>query len=222
MELLLTMIAGLILGCIHAFDVDHVTAVTVFVSKNPDPRKAAFLGVRWGLGHTATTFVLGLLSMTLRFVIPPLLQSFAEVLVGILLIAIGVWVLRDVLRRRHVHLHKHTHDGVEHTHLHSHEHREDHYHTHSMFLIGAAHGFAGTASIMVIIPLAITSSLLSTLMFLVLFGIGTILAMGMLAYVMGTLAHSLSAKNILQRVQAVSGAVSICVGLAWIGHEILR
>ena len=219
MELLLAMVAGLTLGCIHAFDVDHITAVTVFVSRNPDPKRAALLGVHWGLGHTATVLVLGLLSLGLKFVIPPLVQSIAEMLVGALLVAIGVWVLRGVLKRCQIHFHKHTHDGVEHTHFHSHEHRSDHHHQHSLFAVGAAHGIAGTASLMVIIPLAVTSSLMVATAYLVVFGFGTIVAMGILAYVMGKLTVSLKTKNTLSWIQAIAGAISVCVGLLWIGHE---
>ena len=220
MELLLAIVAGLTLGCIHAFDVDHVTAVTVFVSKNPDPREAAMIGVRWGFGHTATVLLLGLFTIALRFVIPSFVQSIAETLVGVLLVVIGLWALRDVSRHHHIHLHKHMHDGVEHVHFHSHEHRTDHHHKHSIFLIGATHGFAGTASLMVVIPLAITSSLLIAAAYLLVFGIGTIIAMATLAYFMGKLAVSVKTKNILPWIQAVAGVVSVCVGLLWIGYEV--
>jgi len=220
MELLLAMVGGLTLGCLHALDVDHVAAVTVFVSKHPHPRQAATLGIRWGMGHTLSVFVLGGLSLMLKFFIPPLVQSLAEVLVGILLIAIGVWVLRDSLRRRDLHLHTHAHDGVEHIHFHSHQDRPDHSHTHSMFLIGATHGFAGTASLMVIVPLTVTTSFFTAAVYLILFGIGTIAAMGTLAYFMGKLATSMKEPHILPRVQALAGLVSIVVGLLWIGHQV--
>jgi sulfite exporter TauE/SafE len=219
MELLLAMVAGLTLGCIHAFDVDHITAVTVFVSRNPDPRRATLLGVHWGLGHTATVLVLGLLSLGLRFVVPALVQTIAEVVVGVLLIAIGVWVLKGVLKSHQVHFHKHTHDGIEHFHFHSHEHQSDHRHRHSLFAVGAAHGIAGTASLMVIIPLTVTSSLIVATVYLVVFGLGTIIAMGTLAYVMGKLTVSLKTKATLSWIQAIAGAMSVCVGLLWIGHE---
>jgi len=220
MELLLAMVGGLTLGCLHALDVDHVAAVTVFVSKHPHPRQAATLGIRWGMGHTLSVFVLGGLSLMLKFFIPPLVQSLAEVLVGILLIAIGVWVLRDSLRRRDIHLHTHAHDGVEHIHFHSHQDRPDHSHTHSMFLIGATHGFAGTASLMVIVPLTVTTSFFTAAVYLILFGIGTIAAMGTLAYFMGKLATSMKEPHILPRIQALAGLVSIVVGLLWIGHQV--
>jgi sulfite exporter TauE/SafE len=220
MELILVMVGGLTLGCLHAFDVDHVAAVTVFVSKNPNPRQAAALGVRWGMGHTVTVFILGVLSTTLRFIIPPHVQSLAEILVGVLLVTIGVWVLWDVLKRHRVHIHKHTHDGVEHVHLHSHEHRADHRHKHSLFFIGAAHGFAGTASLMVIVPLAVTTSLYVIAAYLVVFGIGTIITMGVLAYFMGKLVTSVEKRNILSWIQATAGTVSVCVGILWIGYQV--
>jgi high-affinity nickel permease len=220
MELLLAMVGGLTLGCLHAFDVDHIAAVTVFVSKNPNPRHAAALGVRWGMGHTLTVFVLGVLSTALRFIIPPDVQSLAEILVGLLLVTIGVWVLWDLLKRCRVHIHKHTHDGVEHMHFHSHEYQSDHRHKHSLFFIGPAHGFAGTASLMVIVPLAVTTSLYVIAAYLVVFGIGTIITMGVLAYFMGKLVTSVEKQNILWWVQATAGAVSLCVGILWIGYQV--
>jgi cytochrome c biogenesis protein CcdA len=220
MELLLAMVGGLTLGCLHAFDVDHVAAVTVFVSKNPNPRHAAALGVRWGMGHTVTVFILGVLSTVLRLIIPPRVQMLAEILVGVLLVTIGVWVLWDVLKHHRVHIHKHMHDGVEHIHFHSHELRSDHRHKHSLFFIGAAHGFAGTASLMVIVPLAVTTSLYIIAAYLVVFGIGTIITMGVLAYFMGKLVASVEERNILSWVQATAGVVSVCVGLLWIGYQL--
>lgn len=215
------MAAGLTLGFVHALDVDHVAAVTVFVSKNPDPRGAAALGIRWGMGHTISVFLLGIVSIALRFVIPPFVQSLAEVVVGILLITIGVWVLRGVFKRRHIHVHKHTHDSIEHIHFHSHAHRSDHYHKHSIFLIGVTHGFAGTAALMVAVPFAISGSMFTAAVCLVVFGIGTILAMGMLAFMMGKAAQSIKTKNVLPYIQVVAGVVSVCVGLLWIGHEVV-
>ena len=72
---------------------------------------------------------------------------------------------------------------------------------------------------MVIIPLAVTSSLMVATAYLVVFGFGTIVAMGILAYVMGKLTVSLKTKNTLSWIQAIAGAISVCVGLLWIGHE---
>lgn len=220
MDVLIPIITGFTLGCVHAFDVDHIVAVTAFASKHPSPGGAAKFGMLWGIGHTVTLVSLGLLSLGLKLVIPPLVESVAELVIGILLVAIGVWVLKDVLRHKHIHIHKHVHDGIEHVHFHSHQHGAEHAHKHSMFFIGAAHGFAGTASVMVLVPIAITQSLLTAGLYLLLFGIGTIAAMGIFAYLLGKLSSTTHAERILPVFQGVAGLASIVVGSVWIGHQV--
>ncbi len=217
MEYLPSVLAGFILGCIHAFDVDHVGAVTAFVSKNPNSREAARFGILWGLGHTTILLVLGLLSIAFRFVIPPMVESAAELLVGVMLVAIGAWVLRGVFKKQRVHIHKHQHDGVEHIHIHSHKQGAHHHHSHSMFLVGATHGFAGSAAVMVIIPVALSQSILGAAVYLVLFGIGTMAAMGLFAFLIGEMALRMKGETTLRVLQGVSGTASLSIGLVWIG-----
>ncbi len=218
MELVLALIAGLTLGCIHAFDVDHLSAVAVFASKHPSPQKAFRFGLMWGLGHTAALVVLGLFVTAFRFVIPPVVESLAELLVGILLVAIGGWVLRDVFKRKHIHIHQHTHDGVEHVHFHSHANSIEHRHRHSLFFVGATHGLAGTASVMVLIPLAASQSLLTSAAFLLLFGVGTIVAMSFFAFLFGIMSTKIAQTTQLSKLQSIAGAVSIIIGFFWIGN----
>lgn len=222
MELFLALMTGLALGCIHAFDADHVLAVSTFAAGNPEPRKAATLGLSWGVGHTATVFVLGLFSLAFRFVVSPIVESIAEIAVGILLILIGVWAIAGFFRRRNIHIHKHEHDGHEHIHLHSHALSNGHKHRHSMFIIGATHGFAGTASIMVVIPIALTQSFVTAGLYLLLFCTGTIVAMTAIAYFIGTAVHKLRSGNALSVFQGLAGLVSICAGLFWIGQRMMK
>jgi high-affinity nickel permease len=219
MDLFLAVTGGFTLGCLHAFDVDHIAAVTAFASKHPNARRASLFGIYWGLGHTATLLILGGLSVALRFVIPQALSSAAEILVGVLLMAIGFWVLRDFVRGTRVHVHKHTHDGVEHVHFHSHAEGDDHRHRHSMFFVGAAHGFAGTAAVMVIIPITITQSLTVAVLYLMLFGIGTMTAMGLFAYLLGSVAQKAGSERAIAIIQALAGSLSLILGIVWIGKR---
>ncbi len=221
MDFLLPLLAGFTLGCIHAFDVDHIVAVTAFASSKPQVKEAAKFGFLWGLGHTATLVVFGVLSIAFRFVIPPLFESVAEIPVGVLLIVIGGWMLRGLFHAKHLHIHKHTHDGVEHVHIHSHRHGEDHHHRHSIFWVGATHGFAGTAAVIVIIPVAVSQSILAAALYLVLFGLGTMVAMSCFALSVGQLAVRMHSKNLLPWFQAISGATSIVVGFFWISEKLL-
>lgn len=222
MDLVLAIAGGFTLGCLHAFDVDHVAAVTAFASKHPSARRAAWFGISWGLGHTATLLVLGGLSVALKFAIPPALSSAAEILVGGLLVSIGVWVLREFFRGKKIHFHRHTHDGIEHLHFHSHDHGRDHRHRHSMFFVGAAHGFAGTAAVLVLLPMTIAQSLGYALVYLILFGIGTMSAMALFAYLLGHVTQRAGSEKILAGVQAVAGSLSVILGILWISGRVLE
>lgn len=222
MEIFLALAGGLTLGAIHAFDVDHITAVTAFASKDPDARTAMKSGILWGVGHSTTLIVLGTLSLAFKFVIPPIVLSYAEMSVGLLLIVIGFWVLRDVFRRGNVHVHRHEHDGMEHVHFHSHKHGEQHRHNHSLFFVGATHGFAGTASVMVVIPIAMTQSLTTAVLYLLLFSVGTVGAMAVFAHLLGRLMRSAPPVRAVSVVQSVAGGASICIGLLWLGGPLLQ
>lgn len=218
MEFFLALAGGLTLGSIHAFDVDHVAAVSAFTSKHPDPKKAVWFGVIWGLGHTTTLLLFGGVSVALKFVIPPIVESIAEVAVGIFLIGIGIWVMRDTLRHKRIHVHKHSHGGVEHMHFHAHERPEDHHHKHSMFLMGATHGLAGTASVMVIIPITLSQSLPTAVLYLLLFGVGTIVSMGLFAYMMGSVSKYAQGKKLLLYLKGFAAVASLVVGILWMGE----
>ena len=53
LELLTSSSLGPLLGMRHAFEPDHLAAVSTLVSRERGTAKAALLGVCWGLGHTA-------------------------------------------------------------------------------------------------------------------------------------------------------------------------
>lgn len=90
-----------------------------------------------------------------------------------------------------------------------------------MFAIGATHGLAGTASVMVIIPLTIARSLPTAAAFLALFGLGTVLSMSLAAALLGTAARALDRSNVLSWVRLAAGLSSIALGTAWIGMNVL-
>ncbi len=220
-DLILPILAGLALGSLHAFDADHITAVSVFVSRNPQPRRAMIFGLQWALGHTATLLLFGLTTMSMKFAISSLFQAVAEVGVGLMLIALGAWALRHLFKRRRIHIHKHVHDGVEHIHFHSHAERTDHHHAHSMFFVGAAHGLAGTAAVLVVIPIALLTSIVAVALYIVLFGIGTMIAMAAFAYALGHALLLIKLRNALLWVQGIAGSISILIGCWWILERFL-
>jgi sulfite exporter TauE/SafE len=89
-----------------------------------------------------------------------------------------------------------------------------------MFLVGATHGFAGTASVMIVIPIAISQSVLSSALYLLLFGIGTMGAMALFGYLVGSVASKAGGANHLNVMQSIAGGASVVVGMVWISETL--
>jgi high-affinity nickel-transport protein len=114
---------GFILGMRHATDADHVVAITTIVSRQRSFAAAGAVGALWGLGHTLTVTLVGLLIIVFGLVISPPVGLTLELLVGFMLVLLGVLTLtgtmgRLVERFGLPHEHPHAHDGGAHTHAH--------------------------------------------------------------------------------------------------------
>ena len=179
---LLTVLGlGFLLGARHALDADHVAAVSTLISRHPDLRVSGLIGLSWGVGHTVVLLAVGIAVLVLHVTIPDRLAMTFEFAVGVLLIWLGVSLAMAVWRQGW-HVHPHQHDGAVHLHLHSHaEHQEhDHPHWRSLsvrpMLVGMAHGLAGSAALMLVV-LSSVPSLWQGLLYIVIFGLGSILGM---------------------------------------------
>ena len=150
-----------------------MAAVTTFVSRHPRPREALAFGVRWGLGHSAAILGVGLALILLRLQIPDAVVRGLEFGVGGMLLALGLWLLWTLLHGR-------AHELVSHKgHTHTHSHRG------ATTWVGVAHGLAGTAPLIALLPVALSRSPWSAGAYLILFGVGTVVAMGLYALVAG-------------------------------------
>jgi hypothetical protein len=114
---------GFILGMRHATDADHVVAITTIVSRQRSFAAAGAVGALWGLGHTVTVTLVGLLIIVFGLVISPPVGLALELVVGVMLVLLGILTLtgtmgRLVERFSLPHEHPHAHDGGAHTHAH--------------------------------------------------------------------------------------------------------
>jgi hypothetical protein len=214
--MLLLFAIGIVVGLEHALEADHVIAVTTLTSRTRSTGRAVRLAVAWGLGHTVTLVLVGLLVLVLKLTIPPSLALFFEFVVGLLLITLGVNVLRQLFQGR-VHVHEHEHDEVSHVHVHQHaqahaEHGGDHHHRHS-FLIGIVHGLAGSAALVLLVP-ASGIGLLPSLGFILFFGFGSVIGMALITVLISA-PFKLTANfdRLNHSIQAVAGTGSIVMGL---------
>ncbi|HWJ03471.1 MAG TPA: hypothetical protein VNU93_07290, partial [Verrucomicrobiae bacterium] len=79
------------LGLIHGLDSDHVIDVTDFVSQDPRPLQALLFGSKFGIGHTLTVFVVGLITFAMKSALPSAFDQGFQVSSGLLLIFLGIW-----------------------------------------------------------------------------------------------------------------------------------
>src|SRR5262245_43483848 len=117
--LVLTAGVGLALGLRHAFEPDHLAAVSTLATREQRLWPAARLGLLWGTGHTAAVGVVALLVIALGLRLPEAFWPWAEGAVGALLVILGGAVVWRYARGRW-HMHRHAHGGQAHLHLHSH------------------------------------------------------------------------------------------------------
>ena len=197
----LPLATALVAGLVHALEADHMAAVTTFVSRRPHPLRALGFGVRWGVGHSAALLLAGGVVVTLQLRIPEEVVRGLEAGVGAMLVLLGVFTIATL-----------RHHGTE---TPSHPHRHD---LAGSTWVGAAHGVAGTAGFLAIIPAVMMASPWSAGGYLILFGVGTVVAMGAYALVAGILfnrAESLS-PSLPRLLRLAAGLASATIGTMWI------
>ena len=193
-------------------DADHIVAVSTLVSENRNLKKASMLGVFWGLGHTATLILAGMLILVFAVAIPPSLALFFEFMVGIILIMLGLSVITKTSGKSK-HVHSHTHNGKEHIHFHNHNEVKYHNHAHKSFIVGMFHGLAGTATL-VLLVLSSIDSIYEGASYILIFGIGSIIGMMIISTLIGlpiVYAHN-RLRGWNTRIRIIVGSLSIIVG----------
>ena len=80
------------LGFRHGVDWDHIAAITDIAGTQTVPRRSMALATLYALGHAAVVFVLGVAAILAGDLVPDSLDRAMGRVVGITLIALGVWV----------------------------------------------------------------------------------------------------------------------------------
>jgi ABC-type nickel/cobalt efflux system permease component RcnA len=225
---------GFLLGMRHALEADHLAAVASLAAGGAGRRRATIVrGAVWGMGHTLSLLIFGGVCLWLDFTVPENLSRALEGGVGIMLLALGADVLWR-MRKKRVHVHVHSH-GDGHAHLHAHSHapgevhdprRHEHPHPAAFpgraLVVGMVHGLAGSAALVLLAVEAIGSPWLG-LIYILLFGVGSIAGMAVLSAVIAV-PLEVSARR-LNRMYAsfdlVVGVSTIGIGLWVVGGSLL-
>lgn len=207
------------LGLKHALDADHLAAVSTITIEKRSLLGSSLIGMWWGLGHTTSLLIAGVLVMLLHVQIGPGTEKALEFCVGLMLIVLGANALRKLVHGGRVHMHAHEHDGHWHVHPHIHEKTtHDVPHTHHglrvgarPLLIGMVHGLAGSAALTLLVLATISSTVVGFL-YIGIFGVGSIGGMAIMS-VLFALPSKLSA----QRFSTLSLLFRGVAGLASLG-----
>ncbi len=221
------VVVAVLLGLRHATDPDHLAAVSTLIATEPRDgrRRAARLGISWGLGHATTMTLFGLPIVLFRGYLPEAAQRLAECLVGLV---IGALAIRLLLRWRAgaFHAHDHRHGTTRHRHLHPHRDGHAHEHAHEperrlgrsplqAYGVGLVHGAGGSAGVGILLLAAIPDHAEAAIA-LLLFSAAAALSMAALSLLFGL---ALTRGPVLRRMTAViplMGLASLTFGAYYV------
>ncbi len=151
---------GLGLGALHAFDPDHVAAVSGMTAgeRYKSTRGLWRFALHWSIGHGGILLIIASLVFLFGVSVPTQLSAFAESCVAFMLIAIGVvgfwkmyqhWVVQASESRK----------------------------INSASFVGMVHGTAGSAPLLALLPITKINEPIVGVVYVFLFSVGVCFAM---------------------------------------------
>ena len=150
-----------VIGFGHAFEADHLLAVSTLVSKSKTHKQVLHNGFIWGLGHSSTILLMGVLLILFQVNTLKAYFDYFEIFVGLMLIALGILRL---VRNKETARAYHSHDG-------------------EAYSIGLIHGLAGSGALILLVMTDLESSW-EALGYLLLFGVGSAIGMSVAAAIL--------------------------------------
>jgi nitrile hydratase accessory protein len=202
---------GALLGMRHALEPDHLAALSTLLTGERNVRKAAWLGVYWGIGHTLTLLVAGMILVVLRADMPAIASDVLAFAVVLLLLGFGFRAIYLSAGQAS--------PGPTHSHVHGASSKAAAVSRWTLarrpLLVGAVHGLAGSGALTALV-MATIPSMGARFIYLVLFGVGSTLGMAALSGLMGWPIARVGAHGAVARcVSLAVGCISIMLGLYW-------
>ncbi|AMA48912.1 MULTISPECIES: hypothetical protein [Flavobacterium] len=222
---------SLLLGIQHSFEPDHMVAVSVLASERKNNKiglgKLLWRSSQWAMGHSVSLLIFSAFALLLKSTLPLNLSTYAEILVGPVMIWLGI----SAIRRNHE-LKK---IMADHRAIPDHEHTTNVLHIHGKqgeeismnllsrtFWVGMLHGLAGTGGACSIALVMASKDSYTAIGIIILQSIGIIIAMTTYSCVL-----TFSVSRFIERNQiafkimnAIVGIFSIFIGFLWIYNAI--
>jgi high-affinity nickel permease len=208
---------GLLVGARHAFEPDHLAAVSTLVTSSRGARSAALLGMLWGLGHTIALLAVGVALVAIDGALPAHVGAAFELAVAAMLIVLGARAVVQGIRNRDGTARPHRHGGIEHVHggAGDHVHVGPHAIAWRPVTVGLVHGLAGSGALTAL-AFAELPSAGARVLYMIVFGIGSIAGMALATGMAGIALQRVARGPSTRRWLAITtGLVSCVVGVAW-------
>ncbi|MGE7761159.1 urease accessory protein UreH [Peribacillus sp. NPDC097895] len=193
MSLLWVLAFGFVLGIKHALEPDHIIAVSTIASQSKKIWKSSLAGVFWGIGHTLTLLVFGVILILLKNEIPQAWAMSLEFLVGIMLVYLGVTTIFSWKNKQHDHTGRATY-------------------LKSMF-VGIVHGLAGSAA-MVLLTMGTIDAAWQGAIYIIIFGVGTCIGMLLFTTILSIpFVTSTYSKKVNRSLIRLTGVISMVFGI---------
>ncbi|GLX66523.1 HupE/UreJ family protein [Paenibacillus glycanilyticus] len=194
-SLITVLLLGLVLGIKHSIEPDHIIAVSTMVSNQKKLWRSTLTGIFWGIGHTSTLFIVGMVLVLLKGELPEVWAMSLEFLVGIMLVYLGFKNFVSV-KSAYRHSHQHAKSSLL-----------------KVTVIGFIHGLAGSAA-MVILTLSTVESVWECAIYILVFGVGTITGMLIFTTILGIpFVYSQGSIKLNRGLMQTAGTVSFLFGL---------
>ena len=201
MEGTVSLLLATVVGFSHAFEADHLVAVSNLVTRRDRMRTTLKDGAYWGMGHTSTILLMGLLVLVGKASLPADTFTYCEAGVGLMLIALGVWRLVALRKSGPVE------DG------------EDAQGHKLAYGVGLVHGLAGSGALVLLVMTEMRDTA-GGMLYLLLFGLGSVVGMLVAASLLGLpLARRVVRVPVLRNGLSMLSAV-LCIGYgAYVTYE---
>ncbi len=221
---------ALVLGAAHALQPGHGKTIVAayLIGSRGTARHAMFLGATVTATHTAGVYALGIVTLFLsQYILPERLYPMLEVVSGVLVVAIGVWLFgQRLLAALGLAMHGHRHgNGDAHDHSDEHDHEHGHAHTlrpgeavswKSLLALGVSGGLLPCPEALMVLLITIAAHrVLFGLLLIVSFSTGlaaVLVGFGLLlVYARGLFARVNPSSGLASRLLPVGSAVVIVV-----------
>lgn len=192
MEASFPLLFAAVVGFSHAFEADHLVAVSNIVTKRDKLLLAIKDGIYWGLGHSSMIFLIGILIIIGKVTFLQGYFGYFEAIVGLMLILLGVFRLWRYYKNK--------------------ERELDVDKNHKMaYWVGLIHGLAGSGA-MVLLVMTEVKGQFNSMIYLLIFGIGSIVGMLVAAGIFSLpFSKRFTANNHLQLLLIILSS-ALCIG----------